>query len=101
VIYKEDSKIVLAEHGRSIADLKDDVQILERRLEALERRVSVLEENLAESMKLYSKLDISIISIDDKLSRLNSWVNNFRYNFGRKQIEKTKSSHCTFLGDEG
>lgn len=51
---------VLAEHGRWMTRLRDDVKVLEQRLRSLERRVSTLEDNVAELAKLYGRLDISL-----------------------------------------
>lgn len=62
---KHNDKVkVLAEHGRWIARLRDDVKVLEQRLHALERRVSTVEGNLAELAKLYSRLDIALSKLE-------------------------------------
>ncbi len=58
---------VLAEHGRWIARLRDDMKVLDQRLRGVERRISTTEANLAELMKLYSKLDLAVSRIDDGL----------------------------------
>ena len=55
-----DGPAILAEHGRWIARLRDDVKVLDQRLHALERRVSTVEGNLAELAKLYGRLDIAL-----------------------------------------
>jgi len=75
VFGKEDGKVVLAEHGRWIASLRDDARVLEQRLRSLERRVAILEANLAELTKLYGKLDLALRPISDELARLDSRVN--------------------------
>ena len=67
--------IVLAEHGRWIASLRDDARMLEQRLRSLELRVATLEANLTELTKLYDKLDMSLAQRDDELARLASRVN--------------------------
>ncbi len=54
---EKDGKVVLAEHGRWIASLRDDARMLEQRFRGLERRVATLEANLTELTKLYGKLD--------------------------------------------
>ncbi len=58
---------VLAEHGRWIARLRDDMKMLDQRLRGVERRISTTEANLAELMKLYGKLDLAVSRIDDGL----------------------------------
>lgn len=59
-----DDAVVLAEHGRWIARLRDDVKVVDQRLRALERRVSTIEGNLAELAKLYGRLDISLSRLE-------------------------------------
>lgn len=71
---EEDGKVVLAEHGRWIASLRNDARVLEQRLRSLERRVATLEENLAELTKLYGKLDLALAPLSDELTRLGSRV---------------------------
>ncbi len=71
---EKDSKVVLAEHGRWIASLRDDARVLEQRLRGLERRVATLEANLAELTKLYGKLDLALGAIGDELARLGSRI---------------------------
>ena len=71
---EEDGKVVLAEHGRWIARLRDDGRVLEQRLRGLERRVATLEANLAELTKLYGKLDLALAPLRDELVRLGSRV---------------------------
>jgi len=61
--------VVLAEHGRWVARLRDDVRLLDQRLRGVERRLSTTEANLAELMKIYSKLDLAFCRIDDELKR--------------------------------
>ncbi len=56
----DDAQAILAEHGRWIARLRDDLKMMDQRLGALERRVSTIEDNLAELTKLYSRLDIAV-----------------------------------------
>jgi len=70
----KDGKVVLAEHGRWIASLRDDARMLEQRLRGLERRVATLEANLTELTKLYGKLDLSQAQLGDELARLASRV---------------------------
>ena len=72
---EDDGKIVLAEHGRWIASLRDDARVVEQRIRGLERRVATLEANLAELTKLYGKLDLALGPISDELARLDSRVN--------------------------
>jgi len=74
VFGEEDGKVVLAEHGRWIASLRDDARVLEQRLRGLERRVATLEANLAELTKLYGKLDLALGALSDELARLGSRV---------------------------
>lgn len=71
---EKDGKVVLAEHGRWIASLRDDARMLEQRFRGLERRVETLETNLAELTKLYGKLDLSQAQLGDELARLASLV---------------------------
>ena len=71
---EKDGKVVLAEHGRWIASLRDDARMLEQRLRGLERRVATLETNLTELTKLYGKLDLSLAQLGDELARLASRV---------------------------
>jgi uncharacterized coiled-coil protein SlyX len=75
VFGEEDGKVVLAEHGRRIVTLVDDVRVLEQRIRGLERRVATLEANLAELTKLYGKLDLAMATSCDELTRLASRVN--------------------------
>lgn len=65
-----DETTVLVEHGRWIARLRNDANVLDQRLHSLERRVSTIEANLAELAKLYGKLDLVFSRIDDELKRL-------------------------------
>lgn len=65
----DDNTVVLAEHGRWIARLRNDVNVLEQRLRGLERRISTIEANLSELAKLYGKIDLSLSKIDDELTR--------------------------------
>jgi len=74
VFGEKDGKVVLAEHGRWIASLRDDARMLEQRLRGLERRVATLEANLTELTKLYGKLDLSQAQLGDELTRLTSRV---------------------------
>jgi uncharacterized coiled-coil protein SlyX len=65
---KNDEKsAVLAEHGRWIARMREDVRVMNQRLRGLERRLSTTEENLTELTKLYSKLDRAISRHDFEL----------------------------------
>ena len=73
---EEDSKVVLSEHGRWIANLRDDSRVLEQRLRSLERRVATLEANLSELRKLYSRLDLALEPLGDELARLDSRVDS-------------------------
>ncbi|MFH1821164.1 MAG: hypothetical protein ABH852_01805 [Methanobacteriota archaeon] len=59
-----DDAAILAEHGRWIARLRDDVKVLQQSLHSLERRASTIEGNLAELAKLYGRLDISISKLE-------------------------------------
>jgi len=59
-----DGQDILAEHGRWIARLRDDVKVLDQRLHALERRVSTIEGNLSELARLYGRLDIALSSLE-------------------------------------
>ena len=74
-MFGDKDDIVLAEHGRWIASLRDDARMLEQRLRSLELRVATLEANLTELTKLYDKLDMSLAQRDDELARLASRVN--------------------------
>ena len=71
---EKDGKVVLAEHGRWIASLRNNARVLEQRLRSLERRVATLEANLAELTKLYNKIDLALIPLSDELARLASRV---------------------------
>ena len=73
---EEDGKVVLAEHGRWIANLRDDSRVLEQRLRGLERRVATLEANLSELRKLYGRLDLALGPLGDELARLGSRVDS-------------------------
>ena len=66
---RRDEAAVLAEYGRWVARLRDDVKVLDQRLRGLERRVSTMETNLAELAKLYGKLDLALSRTDDELKR--------------------------------
>lgn len=67
-------ELVLAEHSRWIAKLRDAVHAGEQRLRMLEQQVSALEGHLAELMKLYEKLDAQLAEVRADLIRLNSKV---------------------------
>ncbi|MGC8817592.1 MAG: hypothetical protein ACP5PX_07360 [Candidatus Hadarchaeum sp.] len=56
---KVGDEAILAEHGRGIARLCDDVKVLGQRLQVLERRISTLENNLAELTKFFSKFELA------------------------------------------
>ena len=60
---------VLAEHGRWIARLRDDAQVLEQRLRGLERRANTLEANVAELGRVYGKLDLALAQLSDQVLR--------------------------------
>jgi len=47
-LHNLDREALLAEHGRWIAQLRDDLALLEQRLRSLERRVSRLEAGAGE-----------------------------------------------------
>lgn len=74
MVSKRDREIALAEHGRWITRLRDDMRVLEQRLRGLERRVATLEVNLAELTKLCGKLDLALAPLGDELARLASRV---------------------------
>lgn len=61
---KSDGAAILAEHGRWMAKLRDDVKVLDQRLLALERRLSTVEGNLAELAKIYGRLDITLSELE-------------------------------------
>lgn len=67
---KYDVPIILAEHGRWIARLRDDSKVLDQRLHALERRVLAVESNLANLSKNYGRLDISLSKLETESQRL-------------------------------
>lgn len=71
---QRDQGPVLAEHGRWIAQLRDDGRIGKQRLKTLELRVSALESHLAELTKICNKLDVQILSVSDWLLKLNSKI---------------------------
>ena len=66
---KADAAAILAEHGRWVARLRDDVKVLDQRLHSLEQRVSVVEHNLAELAKVYGRLDISLSKLETESCR--------------------------------
>jgi hypothetical protein len=61
---KDESKI-LAEHGRWISRLRDDLQVIEKRMTAVERRISIIEVNFAELVKEHVKIDLMLSSVTD------------------------------------
>jgi len=67
-------ELVLAEHSRWIAKLRDAVHTGEQRLRMLERQASALEGHLVELMKLHEKLDAQLAEVRANLIRLSSKV---------------------------
>ena len=65
-----DGAAILAEHGRWLSRLRDDVKVIDQRLHALERRVLTIEGNLAELAKLYGRLDIALSKLEAESHRV-------------------------------
>ncbi len=61
---KNDAAVIMAEHGRWVARLRGDVQILDQRLRSLESRVSAAESNLSDLAKDYGRLDIALSKLE-------------------------------------
>jgi hypothetical protein len=67
MIFKgSDERAIIADHGRMVARLQDDVKILSQRLAALERRVSTIEANLAGLVRLCSNLASSGFGVEGR-----------------------------------
>ena len=64
IFRKSDDAAVLAEHGRWVVRLRDDVKMLDQRLRSIERRVRTVEDNLANLAKDYGKLDIALSRVE-------------------------------------
>ena len=74
MLNKSDGEVILAEHGRWVAKLRDASRLLEQRMTTLERRVSALEGHVAELSKLYCKIDAKTSHIDDQITKLISKI---------------------------
>ena len=74
MVGKREREIALAEHGRWITRLRDDMRVLEQRLRGLEQRMATLELNLAGLTKLCEKLDLALAPLGDELDRLASRI---------------------------
>lgn len=59
MLRKINGEVIIADHGRRIAKLCDDINFLSQRLVALEGRIAALENSLAELTKLCSRLDLA------------------------------------------
>ena len=71
-----DGAEVLAEHGRWMARLRDEAEVIEQRLRGLERRVNALEANVAELRGIYAKLDIAHAQFSDRIDRIHHRVDS-------------------------
>jgi len=74
MLNKSDGEVILAEHGRWVAKLRDASRLLEQRMTILERRVSALEGHVVELSKLYYKIDAKTSHIDDQFTKLISKI---------------------------
>lgn len=66
MLRKINDEVIIAEHGRRITKLCNDVGVLSQRLLVVERRVAALENNLAELAKLCHRLDLGNFGFDDR-----------------------------------
>ncbi|MEM3421481.1 MAG: hypothetical protein QW835_01670 [Candidatus Hadarchaeum sp.] len=68
MLKKINDEVIIADHGRRIAKLCDDVDVLSQRLLALERRVATIENSLAELRKFCYRLDLvrPVFKTDDR-----------------------------------
>ncbi len=64
IFRKKNDAAVLAEHGRWVARLRDDVKMLDQRLHSMEQRVHTIEDNLANLAKDYVRLDVALSKIE-------------------------------------
>jgi uncharacterized coiled-coil protein SlyX len=74
MLNKSDGEVILAEHGRWVAKLRDASRLIEQRMTILERRVSALEGHVVELSKLYCKIDAKTSHIDDQFTKLISKI---------------------------
>lgn len=58
MLRKINDEVTIADHGRRITKLCDDVGVLSQRLLALEKRLATVENSLAELTKLCYRLDL-------------------------------------------
>lgn len=67
---RRDRELILAEHGRLIANLSSDVQVLEQNLRSFGRRLSMLEASVVELTKLHDRLDVGMALLNDEVRKL-------------------------------
>ena len=67
---RDDRSEVLAEHGRWIGRMREDLEVLNQQLRGLERRFETSEGSLAQLAKLYGKLDLAVSRLDIELDSL-------------------------------
>jgi len=77
---RKNEEVVLAEHGKWIAKVRDLTRLTEQRIGMLERRVSTLEGHFAELAKFSYKLEPQLSSALDGLARLSSRVDSLTKN---------------------
>jgi len=82
---KKDEEVVLAEHGRWIAKLRDLTRLTEQRIGMLERRVSTLEGHFAELAKFSYKLEPQLSSALEGLARLSLKVDSLAKNLATRK----------------
>ncbi|GEM_PF-1049116 len=91
---KNDEEVILAEHGRWIAKLRDLTRLTEQRICMLERRVSALEGHFAELSKFSYKLDPRLGSALDQLTLLSSKVDALAENLaGFSRAKRGRRCH--------
>jgi len=82
---KKDEEVVLAEHGKWIAKVRDLTRLTEQRIGMLERRVSTLEGHFAELAKFSYKLEPQLSSALEGLARLSSKVDSLAKNLATRK----------------
>ena len=88
MFYKKDEEVVLAEHGKWIAKVRDLTRLTEQRVGMLERRVSTLEGHFAELAKFNYKFEPQLGSALDELARLSSKVDSLIENLSAHKTRK-------------
>ena len=77
---QRDEKIILAAHGRWIAELRDTIRTMKQHLRVLEQRISVLETQLIKLDKIQGEPD-ELVAFETRTSGLRRRRGELQTNF--------------------